>query len=449
MSILNKKQPILLFLGDIVILVASLALSLGIRFGTDVSLSLFLGHLQPFGFLFIIWLLVFFIAGLYEKHTLILTSRLPQAVFNAQLANSLIAVVFFYLVPTVGIAPKTILAIYLLVSFLLLLAWRIKAITVFGPRERIRAMVIGSGEEMRELMEEINKAPHYPLEFVASIDLDNMDGIDVQQDVVKRVYGEEISMVVVDLMHQKVEPILPSLYNLIFSKVKFLDLHKVYESVFDRIPLSLVKYNWFLENISLESRFTYDSLKRLMDIAVSLVLGVLSLLVYPFVALAIKLEDKGPIFIVQERIGRNNLPIRIAKFRSMSVNDDGATEADKVSKITKTGAFIRKTRIDELPQLLSVIRGDLSLIGPRPELPALAKKYEESIPYYNVRHLVKPGLSGWAQLYHKNPPKFDVAFDETRMKLSYDLYYIKNRSFILEVKIALRTIATLLSRSGV
>jgi lipopolysaccharide/colanic/teichoic acid biosynthesis glycosyltransferase len=310
-------------------------------------------------------------------------------------------------------------------------------------------MVIGSGEEMRELMEEINKAPHYPLEFVASIDLDNMDGIDVQQDVVKRVYGEEISMVVVDLMHQKVEPILPSLYNLIFSKVKFLDLHKVYESVFDRIPLSLVKYNWFLENISLESRFTYDSLKRLMDIAVSLVLGVLSLLVYPFVALAIKLEDKGPIFIVQERIGRNNLPIRIAKFRSMSVNDDGATEADKVSKITKTGAFIRKTRIDELPQLLSVIRGDLSLIGPRPELPALAKKYEESIPYYNVRHLVKPGLSGWAQLYHKNPPKFDVAFDETRMKLSYDLYYIKNRSFILEVKIALRTIATLLSRSGV
>jgi lipopolysaccharide/colanic/teichoic acid biosynthesis glycosyltransferase len=91
----------------------------------------------------------------------------------------------------------------------------------------------------------------------------------------------------------------------------------------------------------------------------------------------------------------------------------------------------------------------LSLIGPRPELPVLAKKYEETIPYYNVRHLVKPGLSGWAQLYHKNPPKFDVAFDETRMKLSYDLYYIKNRSFMLEVKVALRTVATLLSRSGV
>ncbi len=439
----------MLFLGDIVILVASLALALFIRFGLEADFSMFLRHLEPFSFLFAVWLLSFFIAGLYEKHTLILTSRLPQAVFNTQLANSLIAVVFFYLVPSSGIAPKTILAIYLAVSFALLLTWRIKATTLFGPKERIRAMVIGSGREMHELMEEINRNSRYPIEFVASIDLDHMEGIDVQQDIVKRVYSEEISMVAVDLMHQKVEPILPALYNLIFSKVKFLDLHKLYESVFDRIPLSLVRYNWFLENISLESRFTYDSLKRLMDIALSTVLGALSLLVYPFVALAIKLEDKGPVFIFQERVGRNNQPIRIAKFRSMTVDDDGATEAEKVRKITKTGAFIRKTRIDELPQLFSVLSGDLSLIGPRPELPVLAKKYEETIPYYNVRHLVKPGLSGWAQLYHKNPPKFDVAFDETRMKLSYDLYYIKNRSFMLEVKVALRTVATLLSRSGV
>jgi len=117
-------------------------------------------------------------------------------------------------------------------------------------------------------------------------------------------------------------------------------------------------------------------------------------------------------------------------------------------KVTRIGEFLRKTRIDELPQLWNVLRGDLSLVGPRPELPNLASLYEKEIPYYNVRHLIKPGLSGWAQIHQENPPKFDVGYDETKLKLSYDLYYIKNRSFILDVKIALRTLQTLFSRSG-
>jgi lipopolysaccharide/colanic/teichoic acid biosynthesis glycosyltransferase len=110
---------------------------------------------------------------------------------------------------------------------------------------------------------------------------------------------------------------------------------------------------------------------------------------------------------------------------------------------------LRKTRVDELPQLYNVIRGDLSLIGPRPELPALVFSYEQQIPYYRIRHMIKPGLSGWAQIVQATPPKFTEAVEATRMKLSYDLYYIKNRSITLDVKIALRTIVTLLSRSGI
>ena len=121
----------------------------------------------------------------------------------------------------------------------------------------------------------------------------------------------------------------------------------------------------------------------------------------------------------------------------------------KNSEITKVGNFLRKTRIDELPQLINVLRGDMSLIGPRPELPVLVKQYEQEVPYYRVRHLIKPGLSGWAQLYQKDPPKSTADAEKTRIKLSYDLYYIKNRSFFLDISIALRTIAALLSRSGV
>jgi lipopolysaccharide/colanic/teichoic acid biosynthesis glycosyltransferase len=114
----------------------------------------------------------------------------------------------------------------------------------------------------------------------------------------------------------------------------------------------------------------------------------------------------------------------------------------------KVGAFLRKTRIDELPQLWNVLKGDVSLIGPRPEIPALVKLYESEIQYYNIRHLIKPGLSGWAQLYHDNHPHHGEAVGQTKEKLAYDLFYIKNRSFMLDIKIGLKTINKLLSRSG-
>jgi lipopolysaccharide/colanic/teichoic acid biosynthesis glycosyltransferase len=133
----------------------------------------------------------------------------------------------------------------------------------------------------------------------------------------------------------------------------------------------------------------------------------------------------------------------------MSLDDGGEGDADRKMKITRVGRFLRASRIDELPQLWNVLRGDISLIGPRPELPNLVNLYEKEISFYNVRHLIKPGLSGWAQLYQKTPPKFATDYVETKIKLSYDLYYIKNRSFWLDIKIALKTLKTLLSRSGV
>ena len=225
-------------------------------------------------------------------------------------------------------------------------------------------------------------------------------------------------------------------------------MYKVYEDIFDRVPLSLVRYNWFLENISTESRVTYDILKRMMDVALSFVGGIISLIFYPFVFLAIKIDDGGSIYFEQKRVGKNNKIIRTLKFRSMTEHreEDGMA---KEATVTRVGNFLRKTRIDELPQLWSVLKGDLSMIGPRPEIPALVKHYESEISYYNVRHLLKPGLSGWAQLYHTDPPKINADAEKTRRKLSYDLYYIKNRSFMLDLKIALKTLKALLSRSGV
>ncbi len=430
-----------MFLVDVGLLYASLWLTLFLRYGSVPSEFTLGLHSWPFTLIIGVWLFVYFISGLYEKHTLLIKSRLPSTVFNAQLVSSFIAVLFFYFIPYFGITPKTNLFVYLVISFALVLLWRIYGDRFFRAEKRERGILIGSGEEMKELLEEVNYNQRYNIEFVSSVDLDKIEGVDFQGEILKRIYAEEIQIIAIDLKNEKVEPILPHLYNLIFSKVKFIDMYKIYEDIFDRVPLSLVRYNWFLENVSTETRLTYDGTKRLMDIVLSLGLFVLSLPIYPFVWLAIKAEDRGAVFFGQERMGKNNKIIKVKKFRSMK--EDGSNQ------ITRVGRFIRSTRIDELPQLWNVLIGDMSMIGPRPEIPSLVKQYEEQIHYYNIRHLIKPGLSGWAQLYHTDPPKVTVDALKTRRKLSYDLYYIKNRSFMLDVKIALKTLKALLSRSGV
>ncbi len=448
MTILPKKEALTLFFGDIFFFILSLWLSLYLRFAQVPSVEVFKVHIIPFSILFAMWILVYFIAGLYEKHTLLLKSKLPSIIFNAQVANSILAIVFFYIIPVFGIAPKTILFIYLVISFVCSLFWRIYGGGLLNRGDKQPALLIGAGEEMKELLVEVNGNSRYDLKFITSIDVHNIESIDVQEDIVKNVYSNNIKIIAIDFSHEKVAPLLPHLYNLIFSKVKFIDSHKIYEDIFDRIPLSLVTYSWFLENISTTTSFGYDFLKRLMDIVVSLILGIVSLVFYPFVCIAIKLDDHGSIFISQDRVGKDGKSIRLYKFRSMSRNQTDLNKGGD-NKVTRVGNFLRKTRIDELPQLWNVLAGDLSLIGPRPELPTGVAIYDKEIPYYNIRHLIKPGLSGWAQTHQENHPHHGPEVNLTKEKLTYDIYYIKNRSFWLDIKIALKTIKALLSRTGI
>lgn len=449
MTISGKKETIVLFLGDIVLLYFSLWLALALReWGISSGYSWEM-HFWPFTIIIGVWVLVFFISGLYEKHTLILKSRLPSTVFNAQIANSFIAVLFFYFIPYFGIAPKTNLFIYLIISSSFIILWRVYGDKFLHSLEKQKGIIVGSGEEMKELLEEVNNNPRYGLEFISSVDLNKIAGMDFKEEILGRIYSEEVQIIAIDLKNEKVEPILPHLYNLIFSKVKFIDMYKIYEDIFDRVPLSLVRYNWFLENISTEIHITYDFLKRIMDILISIPLSIVPIITYPFAFLAAKIEDGGPVFIKQERVGKDNKIVHLYKFRSMSKNITDLIAEQSDNKITWFGNILRKTRLDEFPQIWNVFKGDLSLIGPRPELSSGVKHYESNIPFYNIRHLIKPGLSGWAQLYHENHPHHGLGVEQTKEKLSYDLYYIKNRSFMLDLKIALKTIKALLSRGGV
>ncbi len=448
MTIYNKRESFVLFLGDIFFLVASLWLTLFLRALEIPSQEIFLAHLEPFSLLFVAWIAVFYIFGLYGKHTLFFKTRLPFLLLDAQLLNGGIAALFFYFIPFFDIAPKTILLLSCVVSFFLILLWRMKIATLLGFRRRERAILIGAGSDKDLLYKEVRGNSRYAFTFVTSLDINKIDGINFDEDILKPVQTERVSVIVLDFSSDKLLPLLPHFYNLLFAGVRFFDINTVYEEIFDRVPVSSLHHSWVLKNISASSTRGYDFLKRAMDILASFPLSILSLLLFPFVYLAMKWEDAGPIFTKQVRVGKGNIPVAIYKLRTMSVVSESGADTT-AQHITRVGKFLRKSRIDELPQLWNVLRGDLSLIGPRQEFPHLAKLYEEKIPYYNVRHLIKPGLSGWAQINMEKPPKFSVGYNETQEKLSYDLYYIKHRSFLLDIKIALFTIKTLLSRSGV
>ena len=451
-SVASSRRILLLVGGDILAYIFSLIFTLTIRYGAIPHRALFLSHIPSFSILFILFLLVSFSAGLYDKQSTLITGRIQGLLARVQVINFIIGIAFFYFAP-VAIAPKANLFIYILVSTVILFIWRVIMFPVVNQSRKQAAILVGSGDDIQDIFEEVNGSTHYSLTFKEHVqpqpDVKQM--VDAIADAVRRTGA---SILVVDLHNKSIESAMPFLYSLIFSGVQVLDASKLYESLFDRIPLSMVGEKWLVENsgAALGSRRVYDILKRAMDIVLGGIAGLISLVVYPFVWASIKGEDGGALFIFQERIGKNGKTIRIAKFRSMTADDGGAygDNGGKTKlKVTRTGKITRLTRIDELPQLWSVIKGDQSLIGPRPELPALVSIYEKEIPYYNARHLIKPGLSGWAQIYHRAHPHHGVSVDDTRDKLSYDLYYIKHRSLMLDIRIALQTAKALISKQGV
>src|SRR5690606_19730177 len=188
-----------------------------------------------------------------------------------------------------------------------------------------------------------------------------------------------------------------------------------------------------------KARPLYQRVKRVIDIAFVVLASPLLLPAFLILAILIKLDSPGPVFYLQERIGEGNIPFRMIKFRSMYVDaeaDGAQVTAKDDPRITRVGRFMRRFRIDEWPQLWNVLIGEMSLIGPRPEQVVFAREYEKEIPGYSCRHLVKPGITGWAQVQHG----YAAGTDDTRTKLEYDLYYIKNMSIWLDLSILIRTI---------
>jgi exopolysaccharide biosynthesis polyprenyl glycosylphosphotransferase len=445
MTIINKKGPIIVGMGDVAILLVSLWCTLFVRYYAIPSQALFDSHLIPFSIIFIYSVVVFYIAGLYGRQTFFLNSKTPSAILQSQIVNGLFAVVLFYFSPSFIVSPKTTLLIYLIISIVLLLLWRLSIFPLFSLKRKYKTIIIGRNHELVEMCEELTKSSRASIECIASLDLDKATPADIRAMLVAKVNEGSVSYVVIDLNDEKVQQILPDLYSTIFSNIRYINFHTLYEELFDKIPLSCLRYSWILEHMSSSSTRVYDIVKRAIDITLSFFVAIIFAISFPFVWLLIKWDDKGPAFIGQGRVGKNNKTIHIYKYRSMTGSDKGVWLSKGDSRVTRIGKILRKSRIDELPQVLSVLKGDMSFIGPRPDILALGEALAKQIPYYTVRTLLKPGLSGWAQVNQELPPQ---SLEETKIRLSYDLYYIKNRSLGLDIKIALRTIRTLVSRVG-
>lgn len=454
----RSRELLLLITGDILCFVVSLYATLLFRYLDIPSAELLEAHASPFMMLGGVWLFIFYIAGLYDKHTVFLKGVLFSRILNTQFVNILVAALLFTIVPFT-IAPKTNLVIYLVVSIILITLWRLKLYNYLSPKTKHKAILIADGEEAVELVNEVNNNARYNYSFVRMID--NVTALhthDFEKELLTLIEEEGITMIVANPKGEHIERILPTLFDLAFLKFEFtfLDFHKVYEDTFDRVPLSCLHYNWFINHVSQSKSLVYDAAKRVFDIVVSSMLLMFLGALLPFIAVAMRLEGKGRIFITQDRIGRYNKNVKVYKIRTMTVNDGGSStwlneDKAKENTITKVGEFLRKTSIDELPQCLNILKGEMSLIGPRNDIMGLGQRLATEIPYYTIRNFVKPGVTGWAQTHqhYMGDNISPQSLDESRERLAYDLFYVKNRSIFLDFEIALRTLKTMLSRLGV
>lgn len=227
-----------------------------------------------------------------------------------------------------------------------------------------------------------------------------------------------------------------------------LDLAGFYERTKGQVPTESLKASWLVYGHGFVQGSIRTVAKRAFDITCSAMLLALASPVMLLTALLIKLDSPGPVIYRQERVGLRGRPFLCLKFRSMRTDaeKDGVARwaVQNDARVTRVGAFIRKCRIDELPQLISVLKGEMSLVGPRPERPSFVAQLREQIPFYDIRHSVKPGVTGWAQVRYS----YGASVEDARRKHEYDLYYVKNNSLFLDLLVLIETVSVVLFREG-
>lgn len=319
-------------------------------------------------------------------------------------------------------------------------------IVIMGVVEKERVVFVGENDYTQDLLESVKKDGQYV--FAAS--LNNTDMKALGKEIVE-MYKTKKFDVLVDFTDKLLgDPKLTGkLLQYKLEGLQYYNYLEFYETYENKLPISHLSPKWFLENTGFEIYHNNFNLKakRLLDLFFAMLIGIFAAPVIILAAIIVKLESKGPIFFIQERIGEGNKKFNIVKFRSMTTDaeKDGPQWASKNdNRVTKFGKIMRATRIDELPQLWNVLRGEMSFVGPRPEREFFIQQLEKEIPYYNLRHTVKPGLTGWAQVMYP----YGASVEDAYRKLQYDLYYIKHHSIPFDVKVLLKTVTIVIFGKG-
>ena len=445
-----------LFLGDIAVLYLSLFLTLAVRYLEIPAATLWESHIWPFTFVFSAWILIFYLGNLYNLSSTANNKNFARFTNKSVLTAILFSLAFFYANPNIGISPKTNLLIYVFIFYVLFILWRRSfnwLLQSYLPKENIA--IIGLDGQTKKLIQELEGKAHlgYNISFI----IDDKDGkpesgindipvISGMDGLAEKISKDNITTIVLNADPHESPELRSTLFNCLPLKISYVSFPNFYENITGRVPIETINQMWFLENLSEGNKNAFDFIKRAYDLALVSFILILTLPLWPIIGLIIKLESSGPVFFRQTRAGQNNKPFKILKFRTMAVaNNDFAPTKEKDARVTRFGSFLRKSRIDEIPQAINILKGEMSFVGPRPERPEYIEELKETIPFYKERMLVKPGLTGWDQIsgeYHS------PSCEDSMKKLQHDLYYIKNRSVYLDLSIILKTITTVLSRSG-
>ncbi len=435
MSVNRKKISFwAVIIPNTALLFAALWLSIVLRYGNQPQPGQAYAHFVAFAPIFAFWLVVFFVHGLFETKAFRRYTSLIFSLASAMSVNFIIAAVYFYFQPNLILTPRRFLLILTVVAFVLILFWDILVKYLLKNRLTEGVYLFSFNNELKELEEAIKDHGYLGFKVFGHLNPETLSG---------RQFEKNSGIILPDNLNTRPE-VLEKFYRLRTEGVQFYNHKDFYEQLLRRVYLSQISEIWFLENVDYQEKRFYNLIKRMVDIFLGLVGFIAFCLSFPICAALIKLTSKGPVMFVQERVGKKGKAFKVYKYRSMqagTVTNTWTTVNDP--RITKIGKFLRQSRVDEWPQFINLLLGTMSLVGPRPEQPHIVEDMKRQIPFYDERHLVKPGLTGWAQLNI-----YASTLEESKQKLQYDLYYIRHRSFLFDLEIILKTVYYIFTWKG-
>jgi sugar transferase (PEP-CTERM system associated) len=398
--------------------------------------------------------LCFYYNDLYDLTVVSSSRELVIRLLQAAGAAAIVLAAACFVVPSLILDPGTFVTA-LGVFVIAVLTWRLAFnYLARDPHLEERVLIIGTGYTARMLAQQIGRQQDFAYRLVGFVDegeaevVRHQDVLGDANDIRRIVAEQHVDRIIVGLSDRRGRLPIQELLAAKISGVRVEDATTTYERLTGKILIDDLKPSWLIFSDGFRASRITRFVKRMLDLALSLIGFILASPLMALTALAIRLDSPGPVLYTQERVGENGRVFTVVKFRSMRTDAEQAGSPvwarDKDDRITRVGRFIRLTRLDELPQLWNVVRGDMSFVGPRPERPFFVEQLAREIPFYLQRHAVKPGLTGWAQVKYQ----YGSSIEDAMEKLRYDLYYIKHMSIFFDLTIVLDTVKVILFGKG-